>query len=465
MNIKPESQLSKIIITLGLCALVGLVWKLIPHPVVVVIVGILPFALLIALEFPFYMVLLFVIFSFFRIHEVIPQLYPLKIPLMLSLASIMALMWHIGITRKVELWWRKELTLMAIFYALVTVGVFAASNKGVAMAFFSAQYWKIALMSFAVVWLISKPSDFSFASRAIVIGGLIVGIKALYNKANNIGMVEETRVTIGREIGSVLGDPNDLSLVLMFPAAFAASLILTSGLDKTTRLLGVISLPLLFMAIIATQSRGGLLGIMAVLAIFAYRRIKSKALFFGGGAVAAALLYKIAGISDRASGGAAEEGIDASSMGRIYAWQAAFGMAVHNPLTGVGLDNFYYNYFMYSPHWDGLNHAVHSTWFGVLAETGFLGLIVFIIMITALIRTAISTLKKIESEKETVPPSIRASSEAVLAGMVGTLIAGTFLTFGFSWPIYILAALIITTAQWTDKHLEKLKKARMETNK
>ena len=51
--------------------------------------------------------------------------------------------------------------------------------------------------------------------------------------------------------------------------------------------------------------------------------------------------------------------------GGFYAWEAAVGMAIDRPLTGVGLDNFYYNYYFYSPHWDGLNHAVHSTWFGV----------------------------------------------------------------------------------------------------
>lgn len=47
-------------------------------------------------------------------------------------------------------------------------------------------------------------------------------------------------------------------------------------------------------------------------------------------------------------------------MGRLYAWDAAFGMAIDNPMTGVGIDNFYSNYYYYSQHWDGLNHAVHS---------------------------------------------------------------------------------------------------------
>ncbi|GAM66229.1 membrane protein sypL [Vibrio sp. JCM 19236] len=35
-------------------------------------------------------------------------------------------------------------------------------------------------------------------------------------------------------------------------------------------------------------------------------------------------------------------------MGRLYAWEAATKMAVDNPFTGVGLNNFYVNYFFYT---------------------------------------------------------------------------------------------------------------------
>lgn len=196
---------------------------------------------------------------------------------------------------------------------------------------------------------------------------------------------------------------------------------------------------------------------MAVFGIYAYRRIKNKLLFFLIGIIGALVLYQVAGISERASGGAAEEGVDASAMGRIYAWEAAIGMATDNPLTGVGIDNFFSNYFFYSPHWDGLNHAVHSTWFGVLAETGILGFIVFVITIVMLVKTALRTLSTIEANDTYFSPMIKTVAEALLAGMMGTLVAGTFLTFGFSWPIYILGALIVSLAHWTEQQISLIK--------
>lgn len=441
------------LLALSVCSLIGVAWLAIPHPAVVVPVSLAPLAILLVLDRSFLMILLFVSFSFFRLHEVFPQLYSLKIPLLLSLASLAALAWHVGFTRKYQVYWRKELTTLSIFFALVVIGVVLASNRPIALTYFKGIYWKIALMTFAIAWLSRTAKDFALTSRMITVSGILVGIVALINKASGVGLVEGTRVTISRDIGSVLGDPNDLALVLMFPTSFAVSLMLTQGIDRGTRILGLISIPILFSAIIATQSRGGLLGIIAIFGIYGYRRIRSKTLLLIIGVIAAAGLYLLAGISGRSSGGAAEEGIDASAMGRLYAWQAAFGMAVHNPLTGVGLDNFYSNYFYYSPHWDGLNHAVHSTWFGVLAETGFLGLTVFLVLITQLMRTAIKTLNRVEANRSQVDPAIQATAIAVLAGLVGTVVSGTFLTQGFTWPIYILAAQVIAVAHWVDTHL------------
>ncbi len=433
------------------CLLILAFWRVIPHPAVGVALCMLPLAFLFTLHVPFLVVLLFIIFSFFRIHEAFPLLYPLHIPLMLAAAALSVLAWHIVVTRKITPYWRPELSLLAVFFALVTLGVLVAVNRSVAMTTYTGVYVKIAIMTLAVAWMTRESRDFSLASRMIVTAGIAIALVALQNKANGIGLVEGTRVTIGRDIRSNLGDPNDLALVLMFPMAFAVSLVLTPGIGKLARILGIAGVPLLFAAVIATQSRGGLLGIMAVFGVFGYRRIRSKLLFFSIGGAAMLVLLALAGISERASGGATEEGIDESAMGRLYAWQAAFGMALARPLTGVGLENFYHNYYFYSPHWDGKNHAVHSTWFGVLAETGFLGLGVFLAMIVVLLRSALRTLASVEATP-TRDPGVHAASQAVLAGLVATLVSGTFLTQGFTWPIYLLAALVVAVARWVETH-------------
>lgn len=436
-------KLPSIVTVSMLCLLMGGVWYIVPHPIVAICLAFIPLGALFVINKTYWLVILFVVFSFFRIHEAIPQLYAFKLPLFLSLGALSALMWHTLISKELKTYWHHSLSWLALFWLLVTIGLVFASNRGVAIQEFKGIYWKIMVMTLAIVWLVNSMDKLAKTSTIIIFSGCLIGIIAISNSINGIGLVEGTRVTIGRDIGSMLGDPNDLALVLMFPMAFAISQATTKGIPTMHRFIGAAACIILLYAVIATQSRGGLLGSIAVLGIFALSIIRSKVTLISLGAIAAVGLYFAAGISDRASGGAAEAGIDASAMGRLYAWEAAFKMALDNPLTGVGLNNFYSNYFFYSPHWDGLNHAVHSTWFGVLAETGFLGLTVFIILIGSLLITARKTLKQIKATGNSVNPILYSSAFAVYAGLIGTIVSGTFLTQGFNWPIYILSALTV----------------------
>jgi O-antigen ligase len=433
-----------------LCSLFGAVWSLVPHPVVIIALGLLPVVILFTVYFPVPIGLLFIVFSFFRIHEAVPILYTLHIPLMLSAATISTLAWHICISQKIQPFNRPELLAFLVFFMLVFSGLVFAGNRPEAIGYFKSIYIKIAIMTPLLAWLLSEVKHFKLTLLMVTYAGLVIGFVTLFNKINGIGLVEETRVTVGRDLGSVLGDPNDLALVLLFPFSFAIALLVTKGLSLKFRLLGLLATITLFSAIIVTQSRGGLLGILSVVGLAAYRRVKSKTIFFGVGGLCTLALFILAGISGRQSGGAAEEGLDVSAMGRLHAWEAAFGMALDNPITGVGLNNFYFNYFFYSKYWDGLNHAVHSTWFGVLGETGFVGLAVFLTMVIITFKASHKTLKIVTCHGNKYCAIVRAISEGNLAGIAAFCVSGTFLTQGFTWPLYILIALTASVTQFVD---------------
>lgn len=443
LNKRKKILLITLIVTF--LSLIGVMTK---NPLFIVAISLLPIAILIVIDKVFWFVLLFVIFSFFRIHEAIPALYSLKIPLLLSLGALSGLCWHVFISRKIKPYIPKSLKWLAIFWLLVFIGIIFASNRPIALAYFNNIYWKIILMCLAIIWIINKHQQLKMTSITIIIAGILIGLTALSNASAGIGLVEGNRVTIGRALGSMLGDPNDLALVLMFPFAFSVSALLSNVNTRFFRLFAAFTCIILFLAVLETQSRGGLLGLIAISGVFLKYYIKSNTLLLMISLPLALVLYFVAGISDRSSGGSGEEGIDASAMGRLYAWEAAINMAIDNPLTGVGLDNFYYNYFFYSNHWDGLNHAVHSTWFGILAETGFLGLIVFCIFLFSVIRLAKKTTVQLMSYSSSQDVLITLScAKAIHAGLIGTVVSGTFLTQGFNWPVYILSSLAICVAQ------------------
>jgi putative inorganic carbon (HCO3(-)) transporter len=452
---RANNNATKIIIAVGLSCVLSAVWFVVPHPIVIAVLAILPIAVVLVLKLPFVMCLGFILFSFFRLHEAFPILIPFKIPLLMALASLAALGWHLVITRSIKPFLTPELSWFLIFFICVTLGISFASNRGIAIAAYTGSYVKMAIMVFAIAWLIRTEKEFSIACNMIVICGILIALVALNNKANGIGLVEGTRVTIGRNIGSILGDPNDLALVLSLPISFATGLACTQGRGGFSRCLGVVGYLLIASAIIATQSRGGLLAIVAVSSVFALYKIRSKLLVACLGGVGLLILLVFAGISDRSSGGADEAGVDASAQGRLYAWQAAFKMANTHPFSGVGIDNFTSNYFFYSPHWDGMNHAVHSTWFGVLAETGYVGLFVFLVLVFKTVKSLYQTVTRIKPlyEQGRCSAILFCSAQSVLAGLAGFIASGTFLTQGFTWPLYILLALSIAVQQQTKKLL------------
>ena len=438
----------QILLSLILTLVVGLLWYKTKVWLVPVVFVVTPLVLIGLLRIPFYIVITFIIFSYFRIHEAFPILIPLHIPLAFSLTSFFVLGWHIFLSNNIKAYWSIELTLVCLFLGWAMFGMMFAYNKEAAFNIFSGVLSKVWVMTIAICWLVRSIHHFRIATYLYVVAGAIIGLKAISNKLEGIGLVEGTRVTISRNIGSIIGDPNDLSLVLMFPMSFTLSNLLQPSIGKIHRvLLAVVSVILLW-AIIATESRGGLMGIMAVTGYFAFKRIKNKVYVLAGGVILLPILFVMAGVSDRGS-----SGVDESAMGRIYAWMAAWGMAVENPFTGVGINNFYLNYYLFSPYWDGKNHAAHSTWFQVLAETGFVGFGLLITLIMLLFRR----LWRTEVECRLLPikerNSIVTCNDGIFAGLIAFCVAGTFLSQGFTWPLYILLSMTVALAKILSERL------------
>lgn len=435
------------------CALAALPCLLFPHPIALLPLAVIPLGLIFILKKPFVVCLIFIMFSFFRLHEVFPQLDPIKIPLLTALGSYFVLAWHIVLTKKVQVYWRHEHTIFARFFGWVVIGIAFSSYPPSAFGSFTSVYMKIGIMVLAISWLMTEHWHFKLAHFLIICSGLAVGGVTLYNNANGIGMVEETRVTIP---GTSLGDPNDLSLVLSFPMSYAVAFATTKGTGKIRTLLGLIGVVVFVSSIIATQSRGGLLATVAVFGIFGLRIIKSKLLLISIGSFALMILVAAAGISDRKSGGAAEDGVDESAMGRIHAWEAAFNMALRNPMTGVGLSLFLDNYWDYATHSraEGQAHVTHSTWFQVMSESGFVGFGLFGFMIFTIFMSIRNSLTRLDRNKGSpeYDPHMTAIAVGTYAGLVGFCVSGTFLSQGFLWPVYIITSISIAIANFMDNH-------------
>ncbi len=446
VRIKANKQSAQSAVGLAAACALASLWFFQPDPLVPLFVSTFGALLVWAIAQPFFVCLAFVAFSFFRLHEAYPFLNPFHLPLLLGAATVGSLCIHIFIVRSIRPEWSAELKWLGLFFALATFGMALSVNRDISWTFWSTAYWKIGLMTLAIAWLPRSSADFQAAARVFVLGGMLIAAVTIYNAYNGIGLVELTRVTVGRELNSVLGDPNDLALVLLFPLSFSIALALP-GNENLNRVLGTAGIATMIPAIVFTQSRGGLLGVLAVLAAYALRHVRSKATVMVLMAVGAVLLYSAMGISSRISGGGLQQGLDESAQERLSAWGAAINMALARPLAGVGIGNFAPSFFSYVEDFPGRDMTAHSTWFGVLGETGWPGLIVFVGMVGVCFRSILRSDVRLSATE--APAIMSATAFALISGLVGFCVAGSFLTQGFGWPIYIMIGLTAAVSRYS----------------
>ncbi len=385
------------------------------------------------------------------------SLDPILIPLVMTCAAICMWSWTRLLSATGERPLPVNLRFFSAFFILICVSTITSQVPGDSFDWWSTITWKIAAMTLAIAWLARGSRDMLTASNIFIGSGALVAAVVVYNKIYGISLVQGTRVAIGLVVSDdpavvtsgakgILSDPNDLALILMFPLAFALARIVHRR-HAFEALIAALVCALIVVSIILTQSRGAAIGVIVLLSVLLLQRYRSAVLGLLALVVVAPLLLSAMDLSNRHSSGFAEisEGsLDDSSQHRIDAWKTAVNMAVSRPLTGVGIGNFSQLYYSYTSHWYNREIAVHSMWFQVLAELGFIGLALFIGMIWTSFTVNAQTIRWLELAH--APPILRATATGLQAALAATCASGTFLSQAYTWPVYVTVALIAALA-------------------
>lgn len=176
-----------------------------------------------------------------------------------------------------------------------------------------------------------------------------------------------------------------LGLVMILPLCWY---LYISSTKKWIRFGLIIAILLIAIAIIGTQSRGAFLAIISI-AFFLWLKSRKKLIPFFIIILLTPLVIMFMPQSwhDRMSTIKTYEE-DGSAMGRIKAWTFAIELANARPLTGGGFESFHENNYEFftpgliQPKLEGYKHYpdVHSIYFEVLGEHGYLGLLIFLII-------------------------------------------------------------------------------------
>ena len=184
---------------------------------------------------------------------------------------------------------------------------------------------------------------------------------------------------------------------------------------------------------VSTYSRGGFLSLGALGALLFWRsphKLRTTAAIV----LAAALVLPVLPqrFWDRMSTiTASNEERDDSAASRLHFWQVAVAMANERPFLGVGHAGYprAYNQFDWTDGQYKTNRAVHSAWFGVLAELGYPGLILFVLIIVSSMRACRRVRKA--AQRGELPGNMGPYAVALECSLVAFAVGGSFVSFHY----------------------------------
>jgi putative inorganic carbon (hco3(-)) transporter len=240
------------------------------------------------------------------------------------------------------------------------------------------------------------------------------------------------RVTDGNRITylGIFNDPNDLALAFLIVLP-----MLGYCLSEAKLLIGkaiwLMAIAINLYALFLTNSRGGMLGAIALFIIYFYSRfglIRSLG-------VAAIGLFALALLPSRLSTlDASEE----SAAGRIDAWYEGIRMLIHHPLIGVGKGNF-------TDHHD---LTAHNSIVLVFAELGLVGYFIWLAfvglsawMVYKMAKTGAEQMGSVAAAGTDDWPEYAKVSRTYFYSLLGFLIPAFFLSRSYNILLFMLCAL------------------------
>ncbi len=299
---------------------------------------------------------------------------------------------------------------------------------------FADVFIKMLVMYGLLVHLVTTKGQAVRLHLALAMCTVGLALLAVYVRTSGLATVEGNRAAI---VG-LLSDPNDLALILLVYVPLFAELSL--GTRGLRRLGSSLMLAILVAGIMATVSRGGVLGLMAALAFTFYDRGSLSLRLVLVPSIAALMLgmLLLAGVNERSSGAYRPGELDESAQGRLDMWASGVRMAVHNPVFGVGFGQFAENYQGYARNpvqWEPRD--AHNSFVKAAAETGVVGFIPFMALVFLTFRVAYHRRKADVPEDSPIERAVRRS---VFPSMVGFCVAAFFLSQCWSWFLFILFA-------------------------
>ncbi|NGX17087.1 O-antigen ligase family protein [Wenzhouxiangella sp. XN24] len=374
----------------------------------------------------FFLLLFYLALEYTKFQDVL-GLEALRLGLFSVLLLLVSTFFNVNIT-KIN---NNQILLIGLFCLYLVVFVpFARNNY---FAFHTAKGMLIYLpVIYSIVHLINDEKSLNRLILFFVLVSVYLSVYVLTNR--------------GYGPAGTVRDANDVALALVFLTSFSLFLFRTANSNKYKWVYLLVTI-LVIAAIAYTRSRGGFLGLSAVLGVYVlFSHHKLKAILMALVIVSVFtytadddFLGEISSITDTS---------ESTASSRLLTWKDATKMFLDNPL-GVGPGNFPIRFDEYQSeeHARGnmWGRSAHSLWFTLLPETGILGTAIFALIIMR----NFSDIRLLGQESDW--HSKRESSYfynlriCLLASFCGLLVSGTFISVLYYQHFWLFSAIVVAS--------------------
>jgi putative inorganic carbon (hco3(-)) transporter len=396
--------------------------------------------------------LAFMFVLFIRPQDLLPFLEPLHFAEIFGMLGILALAAGrlsrgVPVVR-LTLEFGSVLALALVMLGTAPFSIWPGGSVGVVTDLFS----KVVVVFTLMLNTLTTRERYERFVNVLVLCCSYVAVRAVINYALGVHLVENGRAQAG---GGLFGNPNDMALnmVAFLPLVIVQALRRGHPLLRAALAIGV---PAVAAAIIFSKSRGGMLGLIAMIAVFLFqiRRVRPSVAV----AVVALSLATIpllpSSFTDRMSSiFNPEEDPTGSREARKRLLREAYQAYLDHPVFGLGAGQFLnYNPSDREEAW----HQSHNAFLQVASELGTGGLVIFLVIVWSGFAAGLQAVKAIRRSRPRRSRRSREPSEparrremlelyaaAVLASLTGWAVAAMFASVAYYWTLYLVLALAI----------------------
>jgi O-antigen ligase len=357
-------------------------------------------------------------------------------------------------TAATKLWrdirtWPRSLTALdwatGAFVLISALSLLVSANRGVSIREFRVIIVEPVMLYVLLRQLRLREKQLLWLADALLLAGVVMSVIGLYQYFVSGDVIVAEGV---RRVRAVYSSPNNLSLLLgrVIPLAIAVPVVARS---RRRWIYALALLPLLA-CLFLTYSRGGWLLSLpaALLTVGLMRGRRATLLAVTVVLLCALLLLPLVGTQRFASLLDLEHG---TTFRRVKLWEATWAMIRDHPITGVGLDNFLYQYpnYMLAEAWQepDLSHP-HNILLDYWTRLGIAGVAVLVWLLTAFFTAALRQYKRLpDGDARAIIFGWIASMAAMLAH---GLIDNSYFLVDLAFVFFLTLGWVRAASRWPD---------------